>query len=447
MEEAFRLASVEDHDLVEFEHRVRAASGDWRWVLARGQVVARDEGGKATRVVGTCADITERKLMVARLHMADRMASVGTLAAGVAHEINNPLAYVTGNLGYAREALQSLVKQGGGDPSRSAADVLAECVGSLGDAQDGAERVRQIVRDLKVFSRPDEERRAPVTLSAVIGGSLRLAEAEIRLRARLVTRLAELPPVLANEARLSQVFLNLLLNAAQAIPEGQPEANQITVETRLGSPGRVIAEVSDTGSGIAPNVLKRIFDPFFTTKPVGVGTGLGLSICHSIITALGGEIEAVSEVGKGTTFRIALPVTSATHDAAPPPAQVHASRRARILVVDDEPRVCQAVERMLAAEHDTVSESDPRDAARRIRAGERFDVILSDISMNEMTGIELHAMVASTVPDLAHRMLFITGGALTPAAAAFLDERADCVLDKPLTREVVLSAIAHVISR
>jgi PAS domain S-box-containing protein len=309
LDEAVRLAAGGVRDRVEFEHRVRAASGEWRWTLARGRVVARDAHGKATRIIGTCADITDRKLMMAKLHMADRMASVGTLAAGIAHEINNPLAYVAGNVEYAIELLEPVAALRSAEAPSAPGAAATECITVLRDVQEGAERVRQIVRDLKVFSRSDEEQRTPVPLAKAIQGALKLAEADIRYRARLVTRLAELPPVLANEARLSQVFLNLLLNAAQAIPEGRPDANQITVETRLDPPGRAVAEVSDTGAGIPPDVLKRIFDPFFTTKPVGVGTGLGLTICHSIVTGLGGDIEVTSEVGKGTTFRITLPVT------------------------------------------------------------------------------------------------------------------------------------------
>jgi CheY-like chemotaxis protein len=366
----------------------------------------------------------------------------------VAHEINNPLAYVTGNLSYALEVLQPLAEQrGGGEAASPVVEPVTESIGVLRDALEGAERASQIVRDLKVFSRTDDERRAPVQLSKAIVGALKLAEPHIRYRARLVTRLADLPPVLANEARLAQVFLNLLVNAAQAIPEGQPDAHQITVETRLVPPDRVVAEVSDTGSGIPPDTLKRIFDPFFTTKPVGVGTGLGLAICHSTVAALGGEIEVRSKVGKGSTFRISLPITGATDVAESPAIAVRAPRRARILVVDDEPKVCTALERMLASEHDAVSETDPHQAVRRIRAGEHFDLILSDLSMRQMSGIELLGTISSIAPELARRTLFVTGGALTPAAAAFLDERSDRVLEKPLTPEAVRSAVARALER
>ena len=298
-QEQVQLASEGTRDTIEFEHRVRSGSGDWKWMLGRARVVERNGRGAAVRIVGTCADITERKRLLARLQIADRMASVGTLAAGVAHEINNPLAYVMSNVGYALEAMRAAAKalSEGRATLDSVAGVIAECGGALGEAQDGAERVRNIVRDLKVFSRAEDDERTSVRLDRVLQAALNLADTEIRYRARLVTDLASTPPVHANESRLAQVFLNLLVNAAQAIPEGRPGDNEIFVGTRVGPTGRAIVEIRDTGCGIPAENRQRIFDPFFTTKPVGVGTGLGLAICHGIVTALGGDIEVESEAG------------------------------------------------------------------------------------------------------------------------------------------------------
>jgi PAS domain S-box-containing protein len=444
-DEAMRLAVAGERDTVEFEHRVRAGSGEWRWMLARARVVARDARGKATRVVGACSDITERKLLLAKLQVADRMASVGTLAAGVAHEINNPLAYMVGNVGYVIETLEALARdrgeRPGGAPRPQA--VATECIKVLREVQQGAERVRQIVRDLKRFSRPDEEQRTPVSLPRVVEAALNLAEADIRYRARLERKLAAVPPVLANEARLSQVVLNLLVNAAQAIPEGDSGRNQITVETRVGPGGHVVAEVRDTGVGIPPELRGRIFDPFFTTKAVGGGTGLGLTICHGIVSALGGSIEVESEVGRGSTFRVSLPATTVVDRPAEKEVTLQAPRRARILVVDDEPMMCRALARMLGSEHEMLSTTDPREAVRRIESGERFDLVLSDVAMGGMTGIELYGRLAKVAPELADRMLFMTGGALTAAAALFLDSRSDQVLEKPLTADLVRSAVAR----
>jgi signal transduction histidine kinase len=189
----------------------------------------------------------------------------------------------------------------------------------LREAREGAERVRHIVRDLKVFSRGDTEERTAVDPRRVMDSCANMARGEIRHRARLVKRYAETPRVSANEARLGQVLLNLLVNATHAIPEGAPDENEIRVATGVDAEGRVMMEVEDTGSGIPDDVKAHIFEPFFTTKTGGAGTGLGLSICQSIVTALGGEITVESEVGRGTTFRVFLPPASMSDPPPPSP--------------------------------------------------------------------------------------------------------------------------------
>ncbi len=254
-------------------------------------------GQPATLV--TARDLTERKQIQARLVVADRLASVGTLAAGVAHEINNPLAFVISNLSFLTEELHAL----SAELPTGRLDELEEV---LEETNEGVNRVRLIVQDLKTFSRGDEEQPTSVDLTRVIGSALSLARGELRHRATLVKDVSDVPLVEGSEARYCQVVLNLLINAAHAIAPGQPDKNEIRVSLRTENDHAII-EVKDTGCGMPPEVLSRIFDPFFTTKPVGVGTGLGLSICHGIITGFGGEISASSELGKGSTFRISLP--------------------------------------------------------------------------------------------------------------------------------------------
>jgi len=261
--------------------------------------------------LGVVRDVTERKKLQSQLMVSDRMASVGTLAAGVAHEINNPLAAVIGNLDYMAEILGGTARAStSGNPGRSDAWLLEEIKGPINDALEAAARVRLIVRDLKIFSRsPIDEPKRRVDVQAVMESSLRMAWNEIRHRARLVKLYGAVPNLEANEGRLGQVFLNLIVNAAQALPEGHAEQNEIRVSTRLHD-GRVVIEVSDTGGGISPEIIGRIFDAFFTTKGVGVGTGLGLAICHRIVTDMDGELTVESTVGKGTTFRVTLPIAS-----------------------------------------------------------------------------------------------------------------------------------------
>lgn len=252
-------------------------------------------------------DLTERQLLEAQLVMADRLASVGRLAATVGHEINNPLAFVLANLEMSLERLT------GGPVDASLAEELAEM---LREAREGAERVRVIVRDLKVFSRGESEERAAVDPRRVLDSCVSMARGEIRHRARLEKRYGETPAVRVNESRLGQVLLNLLVNAAHAIPEDGPDEHLITVSTGTDPEGRVVIEVSDTGVGMTDEVRRHIFEPFFTTKPGGVGTGLGLSICQSIVAALGGEITVESVLGRGSTFRVCLPPAP---DSEPPP--------------------------------------------------------------------------------------------------------------------------------
>ncbi|HEX9052775.1 MAG TPA: ATP-binding protein [Anaeromyxobacter sp.] len=427
----------------EVEHRALTGAGDWRWMLGRARVVARDGAGRATRVVGTCTDVTERKRMQTRLEIADRMASIGTLAAGVAHELNNPLAYVLGNVEFTLAQLESLrprVPAGGA----AARERLDECTAALAEARSGAERMREIIADVKLFSRAGEEHRAPVQVGAALRAALSLADHEIRHRARIVVDLASVPPVLANESRLSQVFLNLLVNAAQAIPDGHADRNEIRVTVRADGGGRVEIAVRDTGCGIAPEHRKRLFDPFFTTKPAGIGTGLGLSICHGIVTALGGDVDVESEVGKGSTFRVTLPAAPAEPEACPvvgpvrlAPAAATGAPRTRVLVVDDEPLFCRMASRALAPEHDVETLTDAGEALRRLRAGERCDLVVTDLAMPVLTGMALHAEIERIDPDLAGRMLFVTGGAFTADTAAFVSRHADRILAKPIAPEAL----------
>ncbi|HEX3867782.1 MAG TPA: response regulator [Gemmatimonadaceae bacterium] len=394
----------------------------------------------------------ERAKMQQQLLISDRMASVGTLAAGVAHEINNPLAALMANLEFIAEDLDQLsvdlrhangsaAPSSGESPSWFAAR-LAEIDEPLRDARDAAARVRNIAKDLKVFSHSDEDTTGAIDVRSVLESALRMASNEIRHRARLVEQYGDIPPVEGNEGRLSQVFLNLVVNAAQAIPEGNTDANEIRVSTWQDDDGRVVVDITDTGSGIPTDILPRIFDPFVTTKPAGIGTGLGLAICHRIITGLGGEITVESEIGKGTTFRATLPrAKSEARAAAPHAAEPAPSRRGRILVVDDEQMLIGAVRRMLS-DHDVHSVTSPRDAIHRIEAGERFDVILCDLMMPEMTGMDLHAELSRVAPEQAERMIFMTGGAFTIRSRDFLDRVPNARVEKPFDASAIRALVA-----
>lgn len=380
----------------------------------------------------------ERREMQEQLLISDRMASMGTLAAGVAHELNNPLAAMIANLELVSRDLYALATELG------LHDRLQHTFDELRDAREGAERLRQIVRDLRILSRSkDAEHLGAVDVQRVMESSLRVAYNEIRHRARLVKEYMPVPPVEANEARLGQVFLNLVVNAAQAIREGDAEHNQIRIVTRPLGEASVVVEVRDTGSGIPPENLPRIFDAFFTTKPAGVGTGLGLSICRRIVASLGGKLEVESEPGKGSVFRLTLP--RARREAQPPrrpPANAAPSRRGRVLVVDDEPLITNAIGRSLALEHDVVLAAAAGEALSRVLSGERFDVILCDLMMPQMTGMDLHAALETHAPDQAARMVFLSGGAFTPAAHSFLDAVPNQRFEKPFDTRQLLALVS-----
>ncbi|HZS36873.1 MAG TPA: PAS domain S-box protein [Polyangia bacterium] len=243
--------------------------------------------------IGIVEDVTERKRIEAELQKAERLALMGTLAAGVAHEINNPLAYVLASV----DLLE-------------ARDAGADISLGLKRVREGAERVRSIVNDLKTFARGGTvERRDLVDVGRVMDSAINLAWNEIKHRAKLTKSYGTGHTVMGDEARLGQVFLNLLVNAAQSIPEGDGQSHEIHVSTSQLTDGRVEVVVRDDGAGIPAELIGRIFDPFVTSKPVGVGTGLGLWICHGIITALNGEIavESPLESGRGSRFRVLLP--------------------------------------------------------------------------------------------------------------------------------------------
>jgi signal transduction histidine kinase len=380
----------------------------------------------------------DQRKMREQLATSERMATAGVLAAGVAHEINNPLAVVLANLELIAGLLCVL------PPDAR----LTEVDGPLTDAREAGERIRRIVRDVKLFSRSHHEERDAVDVTSVIESSIRMAWNEIRHRARLTRDYGEVPRVDSNEARLGQVVLNLLVNATQAIPEGRASQNEIRVVTRMAENGRVVVEVCDTGVGIPPEILPRIFDPFFTTKPVGVGTGLGLSLCHRMVSDLGGEIDVESEVGKGTVFRVTLPAaTSKPRAVVPAVVAEEPARRARVLVVDDEVALGRVLARSLSRHHDVVTLTKGRDALDWIASGERFDVILSDLMMPDVTGMDLYEQLSLDTPDQATKMIFLTGGAFTGRAREFLDRVPNPRSEKPFDVSTILALIAGVLRR
>lgn len=403
-----------------------------RWLV---HAAPRHEGDRIAGVTYLARDVTEVRALEARVAVADRMASLGILAAGVTHEINNPLTYVLANLRWAER--------------RAAADDDRELGERLAAVAEGVERIRSVVADLRAFTHATEERRTLVDVRPLLDAAVRMASSEVRHRARIVTRYDEAPLVLADEGRLGQVFLNLVVNAAQAIPEGHVDANTITLRTGTDEAGRALVEVTDTGGGIPAELQAKVFEPFVTSKPRGVGTGLGLYICRNVLASIGGEIALRSTPGTGTTFSVTIP--SAPGSAPPVRAETSDARaasagaRLSVLVADDEDAIATVMRAYLAA-HDVETVGTGREAIARLGARD-FDVIFCDLVMPDLTGMDVYEALLGERRGRERRVVFMTGGAFTERARTFLEDVPNLVLEKPFTLAEVAEALDHAARR
>jgi PAS domain S-box-containing protein len=410
------------------EYRMRSEAGTWAWILSSGKITARDSVGRPLHVIGICVDITERKELDERLLASERLVALGTLAAGVGHEINNPLTFIGLNLALLEREIAAIERTGAAPTERMRAMIT--------EVRDGADRVAAIVRDLKSLSRQPGHETADVAPAAIFERCLQIADHQIRHRARVVREFGPTPRVRSNEGRMVQMVLNLIVNAAQAIPDGAAERHWIRVATSTAPDGRAVLEVSDNGEGIAERDVPHVFEPFFTTKAAAAGTGLGLAISRDIVTELGGEIEVESAVGRGTTLRVRLPASQTVEPAiAPPMMPVQA---VRVLVIDDEPSLGRLIASALDRCH-VIAETSARAALERLRAGETFDRILCDVMMPDVSGMDFFDQLS---PDMRGRVVFISGGAFTERARRFLDTVPNRRLDKPFTVDQLLAAVA-----
>lgn len=365
---------------------------------------------------------------------AERLAALGRLSASVGHEINNPLSYVIGNLEYvSKELSQGRASQG-----------VQE---ALRDAASGADRIRRIVHELRAFVRgTDRDRRELVDAREVLEAAVKLVWSELRHRARLERDLKEVPKLYADPIRLTQVFVNVLMNAVQAIPEeraGRPES-VITLRTRELPSGLVAIEIEDTGIGISEADRPRLFEPFFSTKPQDKGTGLGLFVSLGIVSALGGRIDVESHEGRGTLVRVVLPIPEGVVpvmervSSLPPPSV----KNRRLLVVDDDVLVARTLVRLLSDHRVEVVTSGREAMAKLASEGNEFDLVLCDLMMPDVTGMDLYEEVEKKHPGLAGRFVFISGGGVTERSRRFLEVHADRVLPKPIDSAQLIRLLA-----
>jgi signal transduction histidine kinase/ActR/RegA family two-component response regulator len=376
----------------------------------------------------------------ARLAQSERLASLGRIAAAAAHEINNPLSYVANNLEYALDGTHEAA------PGSEASIALGEALG-------GVRRIQRIVADLKAYSHPGANASSEVDVRRALDAALKMADWRTRQSARIELDLAEVPPVRGNEARLEQVFLNLLVNAAQAIPGGRAESNRIAVRARAEG-AHVVVEIEDSGVGMTDEQARRVGEPFFTTKPEGMG--LGLTVCQSILAQVGGDLSFESGPGR-TVARVRLeagggaaraegagrPGGAARAEGAGRPGGAAApnGRPAQVLVVDDEAMVARAIQRSLHG-HAVRIAPNGREALALFDAGERFDLVLCDLMMPDVSGMDVYDAVRARHPDMLDRIVFMTGGAYTKRTQEFRASVPNAFLEKPLETTKLLDLLS-----
>jgi len=358
-------------------------------------------------------ELEGRKELEARAIAADRMAVIGTLTAGIGHEINNPLAVITANLEWIERNLLASTPA---------------LMDALRDSRAAARRATEIVQNMRVFIQSNSTTEIS-DVRRVVMSTVGMVANEIQHRARLEIDIEDTRPVAVRPGQLGQILLNLLVNALHALPARAVEHNLVRIEVRAEGE-RVRIRVTDSGGGIPLGVQERIFEPFFTTKPIGVGTGLGLWVCHHIISVAGGDIALESSTPTGTVFRISLPMVQApVNEVVPIPVPI-GKQRGRVLVVDDDSAIRRSFSRFVRNQHDVVVAASATDAIEQLQDGERFDVILCDIMMPEMNGQQFFARVQELVPEQAERIVFMTGGAFTDETRDFLSTTRR-LLEKP----------------
>ncbi|WP_437720042.1 hybrid sensor histidine kinase/response regulator [Sorangium sp. So ce861] len=434
-----------------YEARLRRRGGDA--ITARGTVYPLvSDRGRVVAIEGVLADVSTEHAARTRLIQVDRLSTLGTLAAGVAHEINNPAAFILLGLDMLDRLLRGPNVRMEGAAASSASELLREL-------RDSIKRIVDIVRDLKLFAsppQPEGSRRTLTDANRTVESALSLTRGQIIERAQVVKNLSEVPPILMEDGRLGQVIVNLLVNAAQAIPKpsSKLEARDQTVTVETRSDGDTVEiVVTDTGGGIAEENLPRIWTPFFTTKGPEVGTGLGLSISREIIERAGGQITAESPVPGsdppgGARFIISLPAAGRAEEDTPSVAPLPrlVSKRARVLVVEDEASLARALSEQLGRVHQVAIAPSADAAMGMLAGGQRFDVVLCDLRMPGMSGDIFYTRIRESDPALAQGFIFMTGVGFGADVERFLASSGRPLLEKPFSAEDALSAIAEVVT-
>ena len=382
------------------------------------------------------------KREVARASEVQRLVSLGTLVGGLAHEVNNPLAFIDGSLDLLQRQLVSLVHpKGPVDPL-----AVAGALRALERAKTGVERITEVMRCVSMFATADSVHEEPLDLHVVLESSLQVASNEIRHCARLERDYEAVPMTHGNPAKLGQVFLNIILNAVRAIRATNQPEHLISVKTRA-TPGWASVMISDSASVLDTVAQRSLFDPLASVTAARTGLHFGLAISRELIESMGGSIEVQSKHSGGASFLISLPSCSPVTYAPPTTKHIllRPKTRASIMVVDDDPLMCDVLEAMLSSDYEVSAFTSPRAALATLLESD-VDLVLCDVMMPELSGIDLYERLARERPELANRLIFLTGGAFTERARIFLNRIARPVLAKPFSRRELVSTIQQTLA-
>jgi signal transduction histidine kinase/CheY-like chemotaxis protein len=433
--------------------------------LRRLLVQARSRHFSETRLQSSMPPSSPPALSGVRVS-EDRLRAVGRLAAGLAHEVNNPLTFVLANLESLRESHQVILRfirtlkidlstQEAITPQSfekimadaNLKEVLDDVADMLSDCYKGTHRIQDIARSIRTFSRADDKLAELVDINRLVDDACAMVFNQIRYRARLVKRSEPIPMIAAFPGRIAQALVNMLTNAAESIEGGSYERHRIVVSTRVEG-DKIVVAVSDTGAGIPEGNRARIFTPGFTTKAQHGRMGLGLGVCRRVGAEHGGKLEVHHLADRGTRFELILPIdtglaTVEQRRDSRPTSEVP-SKRARLLIVDDDAMVLSALRRRLQRRYDTVTVLGGAEALARLAEDPGFDSILCDLIMPEVDGKSFYEAVEQDHPQLADRIVFMSGGAFTPRLRKFAASVSNPVLQKPVTREDIESILSAV---
>ena len=400
------------------------------------------------------------KLKEELLHK-DRLATIGQISAGVAHELNNPASFVNYNLSFLEEnmaALKDIISVSTLDKTSESASteqiefaldhektksIISDTEDLIAEAKIGMERICSITQNLRSFSGMDSSELKTVDLNKLVNEALNMLNPEIRGQFNCHVALESTFPIVANEGKILQVITNLLLNATQAIHESKNTMGSLEIRARKVDDGNLLT-FKDNGIGMSADVKRKIFDPFFTTKGAKGGTGLGLSICNEIVQLHGGYINVESKPMRGTTIDVWIPKDTgltANKNQGQHQSKTHESIPLRILIVDDEPLLLKALERTLSKTNQVTTVFNGLEALEVLSQNAEFDLIFCDLLMDKMSGLKLFGQVSRIYPKLTDRFVFMSGGVLDPTVIDRLTRSKNQVLTKPLDRNALATVL------